>query len=163
LSAPPRSDAPFAAVWVALRLRLRSHVAPLLVVYALLALCACDALGNPPSRSRTPETTTQVGAFTLTTRTETVTAARSAELLRRIEGRPHHVDAGRAPYLTLVVVDVAPRGATLPRFVSLATDLAFASGEAQRRQWLAPGNARPFVALFGTTTPPSAARTIRGR
>jgi len=148
LSALRRGDVRFAALSLA--------------GYALLALCGCDALGNPPTRSRTPETTTQVGAFTLTTRTETVTAARSAELLQRIDGRPHHVDAGRAPYLTLVVVDVAPRGATLPRYVSLATDLAFASGDAQRRPWIAPGTARPFVALFGTAAPPRAARTIRG-
>jgi len=144
-----RSGVDFAALWLA--------------GAALLGLCGCDALGNPPSRARTPETTTQVGAFTLTTRTETVTAARSAELLRRIEGRPHHVDAVRAPYLTLVVVEVAPRGATLPRHVSLATDLAFASGQAQRRQWIALGDARPFVAVFGTAAPPSAARTLRGR
>lgn len=163
MNALRRSDVRFAAVLLALRRRTRRHIALWLTTCALLALCGCDALGNPPSRSRTPETTTQVGVFTLTTRTETVTAARSAELLRRIEGRPHHVDAGRAAYLTLVVVDVAPRGATLPRYVSLATDLAFASGEAQRRQWAAPGNARPFVALFGTAAPPSAARTIRGR
>jgi hypothetical protein len=103
-----------------------------------------------------------VGPFTLTTRTETVPAARSAELLHRIEGRPHHTDDRASAYLTLVVVDLAPRGATLPRYVSLATDFDLAAGSTVRRLWVAPGDARPFVAVFGTPSPPTAARTTRG-
>lgn len=147
---------------------LRLHPTALgLALGAAIALCAsslvaCDALGNPPSRFRTPETVTQVGPFTLTTRTETVPTARSAELMRRIEGRPHHRDVGRAAYLTLVVVEFEPRGAVLPRYISLATDLDLPQGATVRRSWMAPGEARPFVAVFGTPAPPTAARTIRG-
>ena len=128
---------------------------------AVLALPACDALGNPPTRSRTPETETQVGPFTLTTRTETVSARHAAELMRRIEGRPHRVDDRDAPFLTLVEVEVEPEGAALPSVVSLATDLDFATGPPGRRVWAAPGNARPFVAVFGTGAPPTQARTSR--
>lgn len=134
---------------------------PTAVALATLTLLACDALGNPPRRFRTPETATQLGPFTLTTRTETVPTPRAAELMRRIEGRPHHVDERAAAYLTLVVVDLEPSGAPLPRYVSLATDLDFAEGPAVRRVWTAPGAARPFVAVFGTRAPPRGARTTR--
>lgn len=128
-----------------------------------ITLPACDGLGNPPSRYRTPETETQIGPYTLTTRTETVPSEHASELMRRIEGRPHHVDEVAAPFLTLVVVDVEPRGAVLPRYLSLATDLDFRAGPSARRRWVAPGDARPFVAVFGATSPPVAARTIRSR
>ncbi len=133
------------------------------LVACAIALPACEALGNPPSRYRTPETETQVGPYTLTTRTETVPSEHASELMRRIEGRPHHVDEVAAPFLTLVVVDVEPRGAVLPRYVSLATDLDFRAGPSARRRWVAPGDARPFVAVFGALSPPVGARTIRSR
>lgn len=128
----------------------------------LLGASACDDLGNPPRRVRTPEVATVIGPFTLTTRTETVPSARATELLRRIEGEPHHLDEGNDPYITLVVVEIAPRGVPLPRYVSLATDFEFAGGRRTRRVWTAPGSARPFVAVFRSPALPEAARTTRG-
>lgn len=143
-------------------LRTRRAAACLVAALCVLPLVGCDQLGNPPRRFRTPETTTSVGPFRLRTRSETVPAAHATELLRRIAGRPHFLDENAPEYVTLVVVDVEPRGATLPHYVSLATDLSFAEGPPVRRPWLAPGSARPFVAVFATRAPPTDVRTGRG-
>jgi hypothetical protein len=133
-----------------------------LLASVILLASGCDQLGNPPRRFRTPEVAAVVGPFTLSTRTETVPAARATELMRRIEGRPHHIDEGTSAYVTLVVVEIAPRGVALPSQISLATDFASADGQTMRRVWTAPGAARPFVAVFRSAAVPAAAQTTRG-
>jgi hypothetical protein len=140
---------------------LRFAVGVALTVF-MSGLGACDALGNPPRIQRTPSTITDLGPVRLVTRTETVPAARAKELLGRIEGRPHHADRVDRAFVTLVVVDVAPRGAILPRRVILDTELGSALGAARHR-WAAPGAARPLVAVFATDAAPTAARTLAAR
>ncbi len=129
-----------------------------LVAGLVVALAACDALGNPPQIHRTPPTSTALGRVTFITRTETLPTARAGELIARIEGRPHALEPPRAPFVTLVVVDVEPPGAVLPTRVALTTELNTEAGVESHR-WLAPGHARPFVALLATRSPPRAART----
>ncbi len=138
------------------------RAARLALALPLLALLACDALGNPPRVSRTPQASTQHGALRLVTRSDTVPVARVGELLARVADRPHAVEPLTAPFVTLVVVEVEPPGAILPRRVLLETTLT-SEGGVERHRWAAPGAARPFVALFATGAPPRVAVTVPAR
>lgn len=142
------------------------RAARLAAVAATLLAAGCDELGNPVDQGGpTPPLVWESPIANLTTRTETVPAARAEELIARVpEGQLFHVGHPTpGGYATLVTVTPQWKRQPMTPVVPLATELRLRDGAVVQTPWSAEVRAPTWHALLAPRSPPVAGATAFAR
>jgi len=126
----------------------------------------CDELGNPAPVLDTPPARWEGPGVALETRTRSVPAARSNELLRQVRGsRLEHADAEARPDDVVVLVEVDVGWSSPPAHapVPLVTIFELADGQKVQRAWTATPTRTTWYAGFALPAAPTSALTVLDR